>query len=232
MNPSSDHAAYLARHDFVVPPGDFTQAESQTLAKYGRWMEALAAGTIAPTTPTQEHFVRAARGEVEPSTDFERAWAKVQAERAVADGMVRAFQALRGAKAHAALLEAEYLAARQEVLATIREQLDAVDMAFAEQIQAAADAAAAAEKEVRELVLKLRRSVGLAGVKVAYHPGRVTWDDEKLAAYAQAHPELLEFRKVGKPFVSLRISGNSPADNGAVSEPGEVVPPAAGGEGE
>lgn len=220
MNPPSDHAAYLARHDFVVPPGDFTPAESQTLAKYGRWMEALAAGAIAPTTPTQEHFVRAARGEVEPSTDFERAWAKVQAERAMTDEVVRAFQALRGAKAHAALLEAEYLAARQEVLATIREQLDAVDMAFAEQIQAAA-----AEKEVRELVLKLRRSVGIAGVKVAYHPGRATWDDEKLAAYAQAHPELLEFRKVGKPFVTLRISDSAAAKGGAVSEAGEVAPP-------
>lgn len=224
MTPPSDHAAYLARDDFVVPPGDFTPAESDTLTRYGRWMEALASGAIAPTTPTQEHFVRAARGEVEPSTDFERVWAKVQGERAVTEEVVRKFQALRGAKAHAALLEAEYLAARRQVLASVREQLDAVDMAFAEQIQAAADAAAAAEKEARELALKLRRSAGIAGVKVAYHPGRVTWDDEKLTAFAQFHPELMAFRKVGKPWVSLRFADGAAAKSGAVTEAGEVEP--------
>lgn len=224
MSQPSDHAAYLARHDFVIPPGEFTPAETELLTKFGRWMEALASGVIAPTTPSQEQFLRAIHGEAEPVTDFERVWAKVKRERAVAGEVVRKFQALREARTHASRLEAEYLAARQQVLAAVREQLDAVDAAFAEQIQAATDESAAAEKEVREFVLRLQRSVGIAGVKVSYHPGRATWDDEKLSAYAELHPELKEFRKLGKPWVSLRFAdGGSSAKAGEpVSEMGEV----------
>src|SRR6185503_14092064 len=96
-----DHAAYLAKHDFVIPPGEFTPAEKELLTKYGRWMEALASGVLAPATPAQEQFARVARGEGEPSTDFERAWLKVVKERVTADEVVQKFQALRTARAHA-----------------------------------------------------------------------------------------------------------------------------------
>jgi|GEM_PF-1261665 len=214
----SDHAAYLAKHDFVIPPGNFTPAEAELLMKFGRWMEALASGVLTPTTPSQEQFVRAARGETEPTTEFERAWAKVQQERSVTDTVVQKFQTLRGARAHAAILEAEYLAARQAVLAVVREQLDAVDAAFAEQIQAATDAATAAETDVRELVLKLGRSTSIAGIKAFYRRGNVSWDNEKMAEYAKQHPEVLAFRKVGKPAVALRFADGRPSARASASE--------------
>jgi uncharacterized protein YifE (UPF0438 family) len=218
-----DHAAYINRHDFVVPPGEFTPEEADLLTRYGRWMEALASGAIAPATPSQEQFVRAARGEVEPATPFELAWAKVRKERAVAAEVVDKFQALRAARARAAEVEAEYRAARQAVLATVREQLDAVDAVFAEQMQSATDEAAIAEQEVRELVLNLRRSVGIAGIKATYSAGNVSWDREKMFAYAQLHPEVLEFRKVGKPWVALKFADGPPsAQSGEqASESGE-----------
>lgn len=216
-----DHAAYLSKHDFVIPPGDFSAAEKELLTKYGRWMDALVSGLIQPTTSSQEQFLRVAHGEGEPTTDFERAWAKVVQARGVAEEVVRKFQALRSARAHASEVEAEYLAARQVVLAAVREQLDAVDAAFAEQIQNATEESAVAEKEVRELVLKLRQSVSLAGVKVAYHPGRVTWDTERMAAFVEEHPEMREFRKVGKPWVAVRFGDG---EGTAVSESGEVKP--------
>ena len=76
MQHPADHAALLARHDFVIPPGDFTEPERDLLVRYGRWLEALASGTAAPVTPAQEQFVKVARGEREPETDFERAWVK------------------------------------------------------------------------------------------------------------------------------------------------------------
>jgi uncharacterized protein YifE (UPF0438 family) len=212
-----DHAAYLARHDFVGPPGDFTPTEKELLTKYGRWMEALASGAIAPTTPGQEQFVRVAGGAGDPSTDFERVWRKLLNEREAAKEVVGAFEALRLARAQASEVEAEYLAARQLVLAAVREQLDAVDAAFADQIRDATEGSAAAEKAVRELVLKLARNVSLAGVKVTYNAGRVTWDNEKMAAFAEAHPELKEYRKVGKPWVAVRFG-----DGNTVSESGET----------
>jgi uncharacterized protein YifE (UPF0438 family) len=222
----ADHAAYLAKHDFVIPPGEFTPAEADLLRKYGHWMEALVSGELSPTTPGQEQFLRVARGEREPATDFERAWAKVVKERAIAEEVVRKFQALRAARAHASEVEAEYLAARQVVLAAVRDQLAAVDAAFAEQLQSASDDSAAAEKDVRELVLKLRRPVALAGIKVAYNAGRVTWDVEKMAAYAESHPEVMEFRKVGKPWVAVRFGDGAPSANAdaPVSESGEAKP--------
>jgi uncharacterized protein YifE (UPF0438 family) len=216
-----DHAAYLAKRDFLIPPGDFTTAEKELLTKYGRWMDALISGLIHPTTPSQEQFVRVAHGEGEPTTDFERAWAKVVQARGVAEEAVRKFQSLRAARAHVSEVEAEYLAARQVVLAAVREQLDAVDAAFAEQIQSATEESATAEKEVREFVLNLGRSISLAGVKVAYSAGRVTWDTEKMAAFVEAHPEMLEFRKVGKPWVAVRFGDG---EGSAVTESGEVKP--------
>jgi uncharacterized protein YifE (UPF0438 family) len=215
-----DHAAYLAKHDFVIPPGAFTAAEAELLTKYGRWMEALVSGALAPTTPSQEQFLRAAHGEAEPSTDFERAWTKLTKERVIGEEVTRKFQALSAARKRAADLDARYHAARQEVLAALREQLDAVDAQFAEQIQSATDDSAAAEKAVRELVLKLGRNISLAGIKVAYSPGRVTWDAEKMAAYAELHPEVKEFRKVGKPWVAVRFGDGGPS----ASESGESKP--------
>src|SRR5258708_4833814 len=83
-------------------------------------------------------------------------------------------QALHAARKHAAALEAQYHEARQAVLALVREQLDAVDASFVEQLQSAADDSVVAEKAVRELVLKLERNVALAGIKVSYSPGRVS----------------------------------------------------------
>lgn len=212
-----DHAAYLARHDFPVPAGAFTPPEADLLGKYGRWLDALASGALEPTTPGQERFVHFARDGGEPTTDFERVWAKWLKEMAVAEVVAQTFEALREAKAHASEVEAEYLAARQVVLASVREQLDAVDATFAEQMQAANAGASEAEKAARELVLKLGRSATSAGVKVTYNTGRVTWDTEKMAAFAEAHPEVQQFRKVGKPWVALHFTG----DGKAVNEEGE-----------
>lgn len=214
-----DHAAYLAKHDFVIPPGDFTPAEKELLTKYGRWMEALVSGAIAPTTPSQEQFVRVARGEGEPATDFERAWLKVLKEREVAKEVVRMFEVLRAARAHASDVEAEYLAARKLVMDSVREQLDEIDVSFAEQLQAANEASSAAEKAVRELSLKLGRSVGIAGIKAVYSSPRVTWDSAKLASYAESHPEVKDFRKVGKPSVSMRFGDG---EGSAITESGEA----------
>ncbi|HEY1191418.1 MAG TPA: DUF413 domain-containing protein [Gemmata sp.] len=221
-----DHAEFLAKHDFVVPSGaPFTPAERELLTKYGRWMEALVSGAIRPTTPSQEQFVRVARGEGAATTDFERAWAKVAHERDLAAHVTIKFQALQAARARASLLEAEYREARAAVLATVREQLDAVDAAFAEQIQAAGAESAQAEQDVREFVLSLGRSVGAGGIKASYRSPPVTWDSEKLSAYAEAHPEVLAFRKVGKPSVAVRFSDGAPRRTGApVSETGEVKP--------
>lgn len=225
MSSPGVHAILLARRDFPVPPGgDFSPAERDLLTRYGRWLEALATGGVAPATPDQERFIRVARGEEYPATEFERVWEKLVRHRAE---VARRFTALAQARAEAAAVEAEYSAARSAILAAIREQLDELDVAFAGRMLEAGEAKAAAEAAVRELVLQLGQSVHLAGIQVAYHPGRVTWDPEKMERYAVFHPEVREFRKVGKPWVSLRFT-DAPPDGAAPRQlpPGESDPAA------
>jgi uncharacterized protein YifE (UPF0438 family) len=205
MEMPSDHKSFLDRRDFAIPPGDYTPGERALLAKYGRWLEALAGGAIAPLTPTQEQFVRVVRGEAEPTTDFERAWMKVAHHHSAAPEVIRTFRALAEARAEAARLEAEYRAARSAVLAQVRDQLAAVDAEYTDRLRDAAEAAASSEEEVRALLLRVQHSVTLAGIRATYSHGRVTWDSKGIAAYAQTHPELLQFRKVGKPVVTLRF---------------------------
>jgi uncharacterized protein YifE (UPF0438 family) len=205
MELPGDHKSFLDRRDFVIPPGDFTPAERTLLAKYGRWLEALASGTLLPLTPTQEEFIRVARDQAEPSTDFEHAWMKAAHQRAIAPEVVWTFKALAEARAAAASLEAEYREARSAVLSQIRDQLAAVDAAYAERLRDAADAAATNEEMLRALIQRHKHSVTLAGVRAVYSAGRVTWDSKKMEVYAQAHPEVREFRKVGNPVVSLRF---------------------------
>ena len=73
------HAELLRRADYPVPTGaTLTDAERQAVARFGYWMQALTAGTIAPATPEQDHFVLAARGMEDPTTPFEIAWEKVR----------------------------------------------------------------------------------------------------------------------------------------------------------
>lgn len=197
-----EHTALLARRDFPVPHGgDFTSSERDLLTRYGRWMEGLATGRLAAVTPEQQRFVKAARGECDPLTDFEQVWAKLVRHRAE---VAACFATLASARATAAAVEAEYTASRSAVLSAVRDQLGEVDAAFADRLRSAIEAVTAAEAAARDLVLRLGQTVRLAGVQVAYHPGRVTWDGERMEQFSQAHPEVRSFRRVGKPWVSLR----------------------------
>lgn len=59
----------------------FPLEEIVALNERGHLMEALVAGTIVPTTPEHEHFLRVDRDEAEPTTVDERAWARLKGRR-------------------------------------------------------------------------------------------------------------------------------------------------------
>jgi uncharacterized protein YifE (UPF0438 family) len=59
----------------------FPPEEIRVLSEHGHWMEALAAGTIAPINPEHEHFLRVDREETEPSNVGERAWLRLKGRR-------------------------------------------------------------------------------------------------------------------------------------------------------
>ena len=146
-----------------------------------------------------------ARGVAEPSTEFERAWVKVARSRAAKPEVLRTFDALADARARAAAVESEYRAAREAVLAQVQDQLAAVDARYGPLIQESTGNATAAEEALRAFVLRLGHSFTMSRIRAVYTAGRITWDAKKLEAYAQLHPDIRAFRKVGNPFVGLRF---------------------------
>ena len=66
----------------------------------------------------------------------------------------------------------------------------------------------------QELIDLIKAEVIAAGETVSgefhqavYSKARVSWDSKGLEGYAVAHPEILAFRSVGSPSVSLRVRG-------------------------
>jgi uncharacterized protein YifE (UPF0438 family) len=59
----------------------FPAEEVAVLVESGVLLEALAAGTVTPTTPEQVHFVRVDREEAEPETVAERGWVRLKGRR-------------------------------------------------------------------------------------------------------------------------------------------------------
>lgn len=58
--------------------------------------------------------------------------------------------------------------------------------------------------KIKAGVLVLGRTVKGVGAQAIWIKPRVSWDTKALSGYAAAHPEIDQFRKVGKPSVSIR----------------------------
>lgn len=218
MGLPTDHANLLRQHDFVFPANnELDERERHILLRYGRWLEALSSGKIPALTPEQEHFVRVARGSDKPDTEFERVWVKVSPPRAhsgITDSprpdcivpleATDCVAQLADAKHHACAIRADYERRRALVMEQVRAQLEALDAEFGEMLREADEEVGRLEIEVKEAVREFGASVKHEGIHVLYARGRVMWDNRGLSHYAEVHPELLEFRRIGKPSVSIR----------------------------
>ena len=67
------------------------------------------------------------------------------------------------------------------------------------------------EAEIARLEGLLKEGVRTAGktffykgIRVTFARGRVTFDNKALQEYSVANPDIIRFRKVGQPIVSLR----------------------------
>jgi hypothetical protein len=111
------------------------------------------------------------------------------------------------AQLHAQLvaLQATQAQARLAVLPQrVRDKLAALDATYAPQLEALQRAIAAQTTQVKAAVLQHGHSVKGHGLHAVYLGGRVSWDDGALQGFAVVHPEILRFRTVGQPSVSLR----------------------------
>jgi len=201
MSEQLHHDTELARTGYPVPPGgDLTDSERASLARYGHWMDGLNRGRLAPNTDDQRHFVAVAHGEAEPETPFEWAWIKLQLalhppqvlSPTEMSGLVQRLERARDAALTAQLLHSEK---RQRILDKVQAELNALDAEFGK-----------LEVEFREAILARRQSFVQGTVKGTYYHGRVSYDPKGMEVYSLAHPEVNQYKKVGKPYVALKFS--------------------------
>lgn len=246
MSTPADHAEWLRKGGFPVPNDPMLDdADRGVLSKFGHWMEALTNGTLTPTTPDQERFLRVHRGEETAGTPFEVAWVKLLAVRhahahtsaalrptMTAGQLDRLLGVLEGVRAEALAAQREYAFRRLDVMEAVQPQLDAIDADMTPRLKQLAERLAAAELAVKQAVLAFGRSYWKGQVKVTYSRGRVTFDSKGLQEYAATHPDVEKFKKVGNPIVSIRYDSAAepglPAGEGRQAIEGErrdVSPP-------
>jgi hypothetical protein len=119
----------------------------------------------------------------------------------IADKLKR-LENLRGA---ADVTRLDYEAKRAEILKQIQAELDALDSEYKPVLESAEENIATLENEIKTDVLLYGESVSAGSYRVTYSQGRISWDNDGLAKYAEAHPEVVKFRKQGQPIVSLRV---------------------------
>src|SRR5437879_5384198 len=78
-----DPRDHMERHSFRFDCSTeiFPLDEFSVLTERGHRLEALAAGTIAPATAADEHFLHVDRDEAEPVNIDERAWVRLKGRR-------------------------------------------------------------------------------------------------------------------------------------------------------
>ena len=95
---------------------------------------------------------------------------------------------------------------RAEILRSVQAELDALDEEFAPLLAAAEARIESLKEEIKGDVLEHGASVRGGRFHAVFTRGRITWDTHQLAAYAEEHPEVNDFRREGSPSVSLRMS--------------------------
>jgi hypothetical protein len=98
----------------------------------------------------------------------------------------------------------DFEAKRTEILAKVKDELDALDVEFAPLLSTVNERVTGLESEIKAFVASLGESVKGSRLHAVYSKPRVSWDTKKLDGYAAGHPEILAFRKEGEPSVSIR----------------------------
>lgn len=86
----------------------------------------------------------------------------------------------------------------------VQERIDAIEAELSPKISAIIENVSNMESNIKERVLLEGETVKGSVLQAIYNKGRTSWDTKALDGYAKAHPELLEFRSEGKPYVSIR----------------------------
>ncbi len=96
---------------------------------------------------------------------------------------------------------------RAAIPAEVQARLDDIDLELTPRREMATEAVARLEKQVRESVHIFGETVTGEWLQAVYNHGERGWEDDKLIGYAAAHPEILQWRVMGKPSITIRTLG-------------------------
>lgn len=78
---------------------------------------------------------------------------------------------------------------------------------YAVQTEGLVASVAELKTEIGAAALALEHTVKGERKQVVWNKPRSSWDNRALNAYAETHPEVAAFKKLGKPYVSFRKTG-------------------------
>lgn len=121
------------------------------------------------------------------------------------DDILQRLHALEDLQIQQQLVAIEKQSLRDSVLTDeIRKQLAEIDLELAPREDTLVEALARETDWVKRAVTTYGKSVTGEHLQAVYVKGRESWDSRGLQGYAQAHPEVLTFQKIGDPSVSIR----------------------------
>lgn len=86
----------------------------------------------------------------------------------------------------------------------IKAKLQEIDEEFATGFVIMDTEIASLEHEIKQHVYAYGETMKSDHLMAVFTKGRQTWDNKGLDLYAEMHPEIIEFRKIGEPSVSIR----------------------------
>jgi len=107
-------------------------------------------------------------------------------------------------KAQSDVLQIQKNELRAKILATVQDQLDALDAEFNGPESHLQTLAAELESEIRAEVLASGATVKSSRLQAVWMKPRVTWNTDALDALVGVFPMIAEHRKFGQPSVAIR----------------------------
>jgi 5-methylcytosine-specific restriction endonuclease McrA len=83
-------------------------------------------------------------------------------------------------------------------------QVEGIEAEFEDRAESVDGDIRVLEARIRESVIRYGSTVSGTHYRAVWSKGRVGWDLKSMEQYAETHPEILVFRKEGKPSVSIR----------------------------
>ena len=86
----------------------------------------------------------------------------------------------------------------------IKAKIDEVETEFKQQEDIISKTIDSLESEIKADTTKFGATVKSSSFMAVWSKGRITWDTKGLTSFAGSHPEVLEYKREGKPIVSVR----------------------------